>query len=256
MSAGVFFSMRLRTLCSALPLVLAACGGESSLLPGGGGELSLRILGTVVAPAVGVEVIAVNDGVQGYEHGACAIGIEARVSGEWVPFWPEPGAGCIAIAYTLPAGDSYRQVVPAPSTEGTYRAVMRLSPAGSTSSVLIYSPTFQVLAAPSVEILATADSVDDGAELPLSLQNFSGTVWNYNICSAGRFQRRASNRWVEAPEPLRACTAELQTLGVLQTRTATASVPTGYVAGTYRFVLRLDAPGLALVAASDTFVVR
>lgn len=256
MSDGVSFSMRLRTLCSALPLLLAACGGDSTLLPGGGGELSLRILGSVVAPAAGVEVIAVNDGVQAYEHGACAIGIEARVSGEWVQVWPEDGAGCIAIAYSLPVGGSYRQVVPAPTTEGTYRAVMRLAPQGSSSSVLIYSATFQVLASPSVEILATADSVDDGAGIPLSLQNFSGTVWSYNICAAGRFQRRAAAAWVEAPEPLRACTADLQTLGVLQTRTATATVPVGYVAGTYRFVLRLDAPGLALVAASDTFVVR
>lgn len=256
MSDGVLFSMRLRTLCSALPLLLAACGGDSSLLPGGGGELSLRILGSVVAPAAGVEVIAVNDGVQAYEYGACTVGIEAQVAGAWVLVWPVDATGCIDVAGSLPAGGSYRKVVPAPATEGTYRAVMRFTPSGSTSSLLIYSATFQVLATPSVELLATADSVDDGAELPLSLRNLSGTVWSYNICAAGRFQRRVTTSWVEAPEPLRVCTADLVSLGALQTRNATAAVPVGYVPGTYRFVLRLDAPGLALVAASDTFVVR
>ena len=255
MGGGVLFSMRLRTLCSALPLLLAACDGSSSLLPGGGGTVTLVTVGSIVAPGATIEVVASNQGLQAYEHGACAIAIESLLANRWVRVWPESGAGCIAIAYALPSGGSYRQVVPVPNTEGTYRATMQLSPA-SGDDITIASDPFEVSATLAVDLTATADSVDDGAALPLSLRNLSATAWGYNTCSGGRFERRSAGTWVAAPQPLVACTADLQSLGALQTRTASASVPLGYDAGTYRFALVLFASDRTLVATSDTFVVR
>lgn len=255
MSAGVFFSMRLRTLCSALPLVLAACDGSSSLLPGGGGTVTLTTVGSIVAPGATLEVVASNQGLQSYAHGACSVAIEQRVATQWVQVWPAAGAACSAVAFSLVSGGTYRQIVPVPATEGTYRAVMRLSPT-SGGDITIVSDPFEVSATQAVELTATADSVDDGAALPLSLRNLTATAWGYNVCSGGRFERRSGSSWVEAPPPLVACTADLQTLGALQTRTASASVPLGYVAGTYRMVLVLFATDRSVVTASDTFVVR
>jgi len=244
------------SLLAALPLLLAACDGASSLLQGGGGSLTLVTLGTVVAPGASLEVVANNETLQGFGHGVCSIGIERREADRWVGVWPPAGSACIAVGRTLASGGSYRQVVPAPSAEGTYRATMRLQPSGASSDVTVASAPFEVTATTAVELTATADSVDDGASLPLLLRNLSGTVWGFNTCANGRFQRLLQSQWFPAPEPLALCTADIQTLGGLQERTAAAAVPIGYAAGTYRFVLRLDAAGSTLVAASDTFVVR
>lgn len=111
------------------------------------------------------------------------------------------------------------------------------------------------LDAPLVQVLT--ESTAAGSAVSVRMQNISSTDWNYNACASPRLQRRDGDTWVDAPEPLIVCTAEVSGLDAGETRTVSVAVPMGYVEGTYRIRFRfIRSDAVEATPVSNTFVVE
>ncbi|MCE9637562.1 MAG: hypothetical protein K8T90_17825 [Planctomycetes bacterium] len=108
---------------------------------------------------------------------------------------------------------------------------------------------------PLVRVLA--DSVVPAASVEIRLTNASAATWGYNTCSSPRLQKREGNAWVDQPDPLILCTADITALGAGVVRTVTYGAPIGLAAGTYRLRYRfVRNDGVVAFALANEFVVR
>lgn len=108
---------------------------------------------------------------------------------------------------------------------------------------------------PLVRVLA--DAVAPATDVELRLTNASAATWGYNTCSSPRLQKREGSAWVDQPDPLILCTADITALGAGVVRTVTYGAPIGLAAGTYRLRYRfVRNDGLVAFALANEFGVR
>ena len=108
---------------------------------------------------------------------------------------------------------------------------------------------------PLVQVLA--DAVAPATEIEIRLSNASAATWGYNTCSSPRLQKREANAWVDQPDPLVLCTADITALGAGVVRTVTYGAPVGLAAGTYRVRYRfVRNDGLVAFSLANEFAVR
>lgn len=104
--------------------------------------------------------------------------------------------------------------------------------------------------------VATA-SVSPGAIVQFRARNLAATIWYYNACSSPRLQRREGDVWVDAPDPLMLCSADVQRLNGGETVDIGVGVPMGYEIGTYRIVFRISRlDGVDAAPTTNTFEVQ
>lgn len=113
----------------------------------------------------------------------------------------------------------------------------------------------RTLDTPVVDVAAT--TVAPGAIVAMRARNLSATSWYYNACSSPRLQRREGAEWVDTPDPLMLCSAELQTLGGGAVLSIGVGVPMGFEGGTYRIVFRVSRrDGVDAAPTTNSFEVR
>lgn len=111
------------------------------------------------------------------------------------------------------------------------------------------------LDAPIVDVAAA--NVAPGAIVDMRARNLSAASWYFNVCSSPRLQRREGDAWVDAPDPLILCSAELDTLRAGAVLTIGVGVPMGATAGTYRIRFRIARrDGVEVAPATNTFEVQ
>ncbi len=146
-----------------------------------------------------------------------------------------------------------------------YLRIMALTPRWSRLSVLVLVAALGAcdsalapggtLDEPLVDV--AADAVDAGAIVDMRVRNLSASSWYFNACSSPRLQRRVDGEWVDAPNPLILCTADLELLRGGQEVTIGVGVPMGHEPGTYRIRFRIARrDGVEVAPATNTFLVQ
>lgn len=122
-TASMRSTVRFTALLS-LVAVLTACDGVSLFDPSASPPV-VRTERASVPSGGAMPLLLINESQEYWDYGACSHQVDRLEAGTWVMVDNSLAKPCIAVAYSLGAGETANRSVTLPTVEGTYRIRFR-----------------------------------------------------------------------------------------------------------------------------------